>query len=242
MRVHTNTALLRRRSRISGAFLLAATVCLIGGFLASLLQVELGVQYAVSTGSLVVGLFLWSRNQSYLRRWGPRWRQDAKLERALRGIDDRYHLLVAPGGSLPDYLLVGPMGVLVLLPLAVKGSVKVSKDRWTHAEKRSLPLRLLLWFDPGPSFGDPPGQLRREIERTRFYLRPRLSDSLQNEAVFEGLAVFTDPGISLSVEGAQAMATSVRSLRNRVQRLPKGLSNTAITQIVDALVSERSTQ
>lgn len=236
MRVHTNAALLRRRSRTSGAFLLAATVCLLGGFFLSLFQQDLAVQYGLSIASLVVGLFLWSRNLSYLQRWGPRWRQDAKLERALRGLDDRYHLLVAPGPALPDYLLVGPMGVFVVLPSAVGGIVRVRKDDWTHAGGRSLALRWLFWFSPDPSFGDPPAELKRAIQRTRFFLGERLPTEVQAQLKIEGLAVFTDPAISLAVQDPNEPATSLRSLRNRVQRLPKSLPNNAIPQVVRALI------
>src|SRR5438046_3137393 len=112
MRVHTNTALLKRRSRVSGAFLASALGLLILGMFASFIGPTPQIQLGASTVALVVGLFLWSRNQTYLNKWGLRTRQDGHLSTALKGLDDRYHLLVAPGPNLPDYLLIGPMGAL----------------------------------------------------------------------------------------------------------------------------------
>src|SRR5262245_58873633 len=106
MKVYTNQALLKRRSRVSGAFLGSSLGLLILGMAASFLGPTQEIQLGASTVAMVVGLFLWSRNQSYLNKWGIRTRQDGHLSGALKGLDDRYHLLVAPAGNLPDYLLI----------------------------------------------------------------------------------------------------------------------------------------
>src|SRR3954451_14637821 len=46
-----------------------------------------------------------------VNRWGPRYRQDGPLEKALKGLDNRYTLVNYAAGGLPDHLLIGPSGV-----------------------------------------------------------------------------------------------------------------------------------
>jgi len=234
MRVSVNGPLLRRRSRTGAAYLVGATLCLLGGFLLSLLQSDLALQYALSFTSLILGLFLWSRNQAYLHRWGPRWRQDEPIRRALRALDDRYHLLVAPAPSLPDYLLVGPMGVCVLVPSPVKGVVECINNRWYHRDRRPPLLRWLFWFAPDPSLGDPAAQAERGVESARAYLGTRLSP-VSHEAEVEALIVFTDPSVSLRVEGCQCPTLLLRSLRGHFRRAPRALSASETSVVVEAL-------
>lgn len=238
MRVYTNGPLLRKRARRAGAYLFGATLCLLGGFLISLLQSDVAVQYALSIGSLAVGLLLWSRNQAYLHRWGPRSRQDEPLRRGLRALDDHYHLLVSPTSDLPDYLLVGPMGVLILVPSPVRGSVECVGNRWWHADRRPLALRWLLWFAPNPPLGSPSEEAQRGIDSTRAYLSDRIDGALQEKIKFEPLVVFTDPGIALHAQGCQTLALVLRSVRGHVRRMPRALSVSEVTKLVDVLTAE----
>ena len=137
MQVHVNEALIRRQIRGSLVYLVLALVFLLGGFVASLSPENPTLQYVIPMPSLVIGLLLWWRNQRLLARWGPRTRQDAALARGLRGVDDRHHLFVFAHPSLPDYLIVGPMGALVVVPRQVTGVVSCYDERWRQEEQRS---------------------------------------------------------------------------------------------------------
>lgn len=238
MRVYTNGPLLRKRARRSAAYLLGATLCLLGGFFLSLLQSDLAAQYALSIASLFLGLFLWSRNQAYLHRWGVRTRQDEPLRRALRALDDRYHLLVSPAQNLPDYLLVGPMGLLVVVPSPVKGTVQCVHNHWRHSDQRPLALRWLLWFAPNPPLGNPTAEAERGVQATRSYLDHHLDGTLSKRLQVESLVVFTDPNVSLLVEGCQSLTLLLRSLRNHLRRLPRALSSSEVSNVVGALTAE----
>jgi hypothetical protein len=222
---------MRKRARRSGIYLAGATLCLVGGFFLSLIQTQ--YQYVISVTSLVLGLFLWSRNQTYLHRWGARTRQDEPLRHALRTLDDRYHLLICPAEKLPDYLLVGAMGVLVIEPSPVKGTVECVNNRWHHSDQRSLPLRWLLWFAPNPPLGNPAAEIERGVAATASYLRERLDD----QPKVEGVVVFTDPKLTLHPEGCQTVALNLRSLRGHLRRGQRELSPGDITKVVDALTA-----
>lgn len=235
MRVLVNGPLLRRRERTSFLYLAGATVCLVGGFGLSLAQSDVGLQYAISLSSLFLGLLLWGRNQRYLQRWGPRWRQDGNLRQALRALDDRYHLLVAPRSGLPDYLLVGPMGVLVLIATPITGTVQCLRNRWYHDDGRPWVMRLVLWFSPRPSLGNPSLEGQYGVQMVRAHLAGRVAEELEARLPVQALILFTEPKVSLRVEGCQASALLLRSLRNHVRRLPQTVGQREVMGLVDHL-------
>src|SRR3712207_7625337 len=103
MRVVANQELVRRKVRLASAFHLGALATFGAGLWLSMSQPD---QILASYATIVVGLVLYQLWQTSLRRWGPRFRQDALLGRALKGLDDRFTLLAFPSDKLPDYLVV----------------------------------------------------------------------------------------------------------------------------------------
>ena len=237
MRVYTNQALIRRRLRWSVVYLVVSMGLLVGGFLLSLTELPLIAQYGGSLAALVAGLFFWSRNQVQLQRWGPRGRQDAVIVRSLRALDDRYHLLAFPDTSLPDYIVVGPMGVLVLVPRAISGRIVCSGNQWRHEDPRPQLMRLLRWLSSGQPLGDPGAEVSRAAERTRRHLAAILPDGLTDRMPIAGVVVFTHPEARLSLEGCQASALTLRSLRGHVRRLPRALSAGEVEDVTSVLTS-----
>src|SRR4051794_4752585 len=170
MQLHRNDALLKNRLRLSIIYFVASLVCLLGGFLVSTRLTDLSMQYAVSLSTLGFGITLWWQNKRYLTRWGPKSVQDAAIARNLKGVDARYHLFAFASASLPDYLLVGPMGVQILLPKAVTGTVSCRDNRWVHDEGRPLLLRLSLLMSPLPTLGKPEAEARDGTESLKRFL------------------------------------------------------------------------
>lgn len=237
MQIHINERLLRRRLWLSVVYMVGSLLFMGGGFLASVASTDPLIQYGASIPPLLVGLFFWSRNQAYLQRWGPRTRQDAVLTHALRGLDARYHLFVAPAEGLPDYLLVGAMGIVVLVPVLVPGAVAYTDNRWRQAESRPWLARWLLWFTVRPVLGNPSAEAERGVERTRRFLADKLPDKLLDEGVVQGLIVFTDPRVNLVQTGGPVPALLIKSLRAHVRHLPRA----SHAQVSDLAVSALST-
>jgi hypothetical protein len=208
---------------------------LTAGFFASISSTDPRIQYGAAIPPLLIGLVLWSRNQAYLQRWGPRTRQDGTIARALRGIDARYHLFVAPASGLPDYVLLGPMGAVVLVPRLVNGTVTCHNDRWRHDDGRPLLVRLLLWFAVRPSLGDPTAEAERGVERLRRYLAERVSAETAAELPIEGLILFTHPQVNLVLQGCRVPALLLKSLRSHVRRLPRALTGPEIETVTSAM-------
>src|ERR687897_3748186 len=115
MQLVANQQLVKNRVRLGLGFHLAALAVFFFGLLISL-QVDINNEVPYSAwGAIVFGLLLYTIGQSQLRRWGPRHRQDEPLGQAIRGLDERYKLYAFMSSSLPDYILVSPAGVTVLV-------------------------------------------------------------------------------------------------------------------------------
>ncbi|HEY3116192.1 MAG TPA: hypothetical protein VGK54_05575, partial [Chloroflexota bacterium] len=218
-------------------YLVGATTCLVGGFFVSYSLTDLGTQYLASIGSLILGLFLWSRNQAYLLRWGRQWRQDGKLRDALKALDDRYQLLVAPRRRLPDFVAVGPMGVIVLIARPVNGAVQFRDNHWYHDDTRPRFLRWLLWFAPRPSLGNPSQEAETGLAATRERLAQRLPEMAERIPT-QAAMVFTQPKVTLRVDGCPVPTLLLKSLRNHVSHLPKALNQAEINQVAASLLDQ----
>ncbi|HZT07446.1 MAG TPA: hypothetical protein VFC51_10490 [Chloroflexota bacterium] len=235
MHVHRNEALVRSRLRIGAVFLLVSMAVLLGGFIASTRQADVGEQFAISVSTLLIGLVLWWRNQAYLARWGPRNQYDSQLAGALRGLDARYHLFAFPAARLPDYVLVGPIGVLVLVPRAVGGNVVCDGERWSHDVDRPALLRLAVLFSGRPTLGNPGADAERAVRDLRAFLSERLGSEVAAKLEIEPLVVLINSQVKLMTHGCAVAALYLRTLRAHVRKLPRSLPQEAIGEIVRAL-------
>jgi len=57
-------------------------------------------------------------------------RQEEQLGQAIRMLDDRYKLYAFLSSSLPDYILVSPAGVHVLIVRTDAGQIACVRDQW----------------------------------------------------------------------------------------------------------------
>lgn len=235
MKLYVNRRLIRRRLWVSVVYLVLAIVFLVGGFIISIAEGDVFGQYALSTPALLLGLFFWWRNQVYLARWGPRGRHEDVLGRALRGLDNRHHLLAYPDPGLPDYLLVGPMGVLVIVARATAGRVRCGGERWYHDEDRPVLLKLLSGFTSRSPLGDPGGDARAGTRLVIRRLTGRLDAGLVERLPVESLVVFSHPAVDLVQQGCSVTALRLRALRSHAQRLPKQLSGGEVEHVMSVL-------
>src|ERR671936_496927 len=165
MQLVANQQLVRNRVRLGTAFHLAALAVFgIGLFMSLRTDQTRDVPY-YSWASIAIGMVLYSVGQTQLRRWGPRNRQEEQLGQAIRGLDDRYKLYAFLSSSLPDYILVSPAGVHVLIMRNDAGQVSCVRDRWSRSGGR---LGGLLG---GGNIGNPSVEAQRQVERARAVLR-----------------------------------------------------------------------
>src|SRR5688500_16134884 len=130
MQLVANSQLVKNRVRLGLGFHLGALGVFAVGLVTSM-QIDATRELPLASwASIAVGLGLYTLGQTQLRRWGPRHRQAEPLGQAIRGLDDRYKLYAFISSSLPDYILVSPGGVQVILARHDAGAVTCIRDEW----------------------------------------------------------------------------------------------------------------
>ena len=219
MQLVANQQLVKNRVRLGlGCHLGAMAILFIGLAMSTQIDTTREIPWAPYT-AMLSGLVLYTLGQTQLRRWGPRQRQDEQLGQAIRSLDDRYKLYAFLASSLPDYILVSPGGVHVLVVRSDGGQIACIRDQWNKASGSRL-LRLF-----GPGFGNPTAEVARQVEK----IRQLLAEHGIQDVPASGLVVFTNPKVQLRIEGCSATVTRVKELKDVLRRLAGKGQNVALT-------------
>ena len=211
MQLVANQQLVKNRVRLGLVFHFGAMAVLIGG---AVLSTQLDPQREIAWQTwvaFVAGLGLYTLGQTQLRRWGPGKRQEEQLGQAIRGLDDRYKLYAFLSSSLPDYILVSPAGVQVLVTRTDGGQISCVRDKW-----KSSGSRLMSLF--GPGLGNPSADAARQLQKLRAQDVPTSS-----------VIVFTNAKAQLRVEGASSTITRIKELKDVLRRMAGKGTNVALT-------------
>ena len=208
MQLVANQQLVKNRARLGTAFHLAAlAVFALGLFLSLRLDPTTELPIA-SWATIVLGLVLYTLGQTQLRRWGPRHRQEEQLGQAIKGLDDRYKLYAFLSTRLPDYILVSPAGVSVLIARDEAGQVACMRDQWKRVGGRQW----LALFEPG--LGNPTQDAHKQLAQ----LRPLLDRAGLDDVPPSALIVFTNPRVQLRIEGCSFTVTRLKDLKDVLRR------------------------
>jgi len=221
-----NDALARRQVRRGNWCLFGALGVFAAGFLVSSIRGEDEVSSIFTLGALILGVFAWQLSLYYTRRWGPKERQDVPLVSALKGLDNRYTLVVFSGARLPDYLLLGPLGVRILVPRAIDGAVRGHGDQWTRLHTQVW--RSLLLGNPARN---PTDEARQGVGRVEEHLRRNPDPALSAPVPVGATIVFTNPRVRLEAEDTTFPAATARDLRGHIQRLKGTLPPPQVTAL-----------
>jgi hypothetical protein len=221
-----NEALARRQIRRGNWFLFGALGVFAAGFAVSSLRGEDELASIFTLGALLLGVFSWQVSLYYTRRWGPKERQDVALVSALKGLDNRYTLVVFSGARLPDYLLLGPLGVRVLVPRAIDGAVRGHGDRWTRLQTQAW--RSLLLGNPARN---PTDEAKQGVARVEEHLQRNLDPALSAAVPVGATIVFTNPRVRLEADETTFPAATARELRGHIQRLKGTVAPPQVTAL-----------
>lgn len=237
MHVVVNQKLISTRVKIaSAAHLAALAVFAVGLFISWSNPEPTGEQMIEAYACIVLGLVLYNVGQFFLRRFGPRFRQEGVLAKTLKSLDRRYTFLAFPSLKLPDYLLVGPGGIQVIITRIHDGQAICRGNQWSRDAGGGLKrLGSLLG---GVPFGDPSRDAAKGIQQ----VRDRLTKSgipAEKQPPVEAIIVFTNPAAKLRIDGCSYPVTTLKGLRNNV-RAAKGsreraLAEQAAGRVVQAL-------
>lgn len=218
MQLVANQQLVKNRVRLGLVFHFGAMAVLIGGAVLST-QLDPTREIAWQTWlAFVAGLGLYTLGQTQLRRWGPGKRQEEQLGQAIRGLDDRYKLYAFLSSSLPDYILVSPAGMQVLITRTDGGQISCIRDKW-----KSSGSRLMSLF--GPGLGNPTADAARQLQQLRALL---VENNLQDVPT-SSVIVFTNPKVQLRVEGCSTTITRIKELKDVLRRMAGKGTHVALT-------------
>lgn len=215
MHVVVNQKLISTRVKFaSTAHLGALAVFAVGLFISWTNPEPTLEQMGLAYGAIIIGLILYNVGQVFLRRYGPRFRHDLVLAKTFKGLDKRYTFVAFASTKLPDYILVGPAGIQVIVARLHGGTITCRSDQWKR-DAGSTFKRISAMFG-GTPFGDPTQDVAKGIAR----VRARLTEAGIVEAKqppVDGLIVFTNPAVKLRVEGSAYPVVTLKSIRNYVR-------------------------
>jgi hypothetical protein len=217
MQLVANQQLVKNRVRLGLVFHFGAMAVLIGGAFLST-QIDATRDIAWQTWlAFVIGLGLYTLGQTQLRRWGPGRRQEEQLGQAIRTLDDRYKLYAFLSSSLPDYILVSPAGVHVLIVRTEGGQITCARDQWKASGSQLMRLF-------GPGLGNPSADAAKQLQKLRLLLAERGLQDVPTSSVI----VFTNPKAQLRIEGCSNV-TRIKELKDVLRRMAGKGTNVALS-------------
>ncbi|HEX3245915.1 MAG TPA: hypothetical protein VHX16_10975 [Chloroflexota bacterium] len=225
MNVVRNAKLIQKRVRIASAAHLLALLCFSGGLFISREEPNLWLVYA----TMLIGLALYSVGQHILRRWGPRYRYDGLIVQALKGLDKRYTFgaFVHPG--LPDYVVIGPQGIVPLIARPQTGLISCRSDRWSRDAGRWGILSGI--FTPG--LKNPTADARRAAAQLQDFMTKRFGADVLEGVPVQPTIVFISPRARLRIDGSSVPVTSAKELRTHLRKGKPALSSQQAQAIGD---------
>src|SRR5258708_440120 len=218
MQLLANQQLVKNRVRLGlGFHITALAVFALGLVLSTQIDASRELPWQ-SWAAILAGRLLYSLGQTQLRRWGPRNRQEEQLGQAIRSLDDRYKLYAFLSSSLPDYILVSPGGVHVLIVRQDAGQVTCMRDKWSKAGSQILSFL-------GQSLGNPSADAAKQLQK----LRALLAENGVHDVPTSSLIVFTNPKVQLRVEGCSPTVTRIKELKDVLRRMAGKGTNVALT-------------
>ena len=239
MHVVVNQKLITNRVRIASASHLAALGVFAVGLWVSWSNPEPTLeQMGAAYGAIIIGLILYNVGQVFLRRYGPRFRQDGVLAKTLKGLDKRFHLVAFASTKLPEYMMVGPAGVQVIVTRTHDGAISYRAGSW----KRDVGsgFKRLTGLFGGIPFGDPSEDAAKGIAQ----VRKRLADAgipATSQPPVEAVIVFTNPAAKLRIDGCNYPVTGIKGVRGAIRggggkgSRDRALDERAAERVVQAL-------
>ncbi len=198
-KVNTRTQLANFAS-VGGLIMLLASV-VIPLFLPGWINFS-SVLLVVGLGAAMIGIY-------FANRWVRKPRPEESLDKALKSLDDHYHIYHYP--SLPcDHILLTPTGVIALEVVNLSGSFSYRNGQWKEAMTIGRALRYIVEERVGDPMAFSHG-IVQELER-RFGKELGGNTKLSIKA----LTVFTHPTVELDIEGTALPVCKIEKLRKQV--------------------------
>lgn len=230
MKIIRNDKLIRRNSRIGGIATLGGLALLVGGMIFTF-TVRNPALIGWSWMFLLAGFLISQLGVYFGVRYGRSPRPDELLDRALKGMDERYAIFHYT--TAVPHLLVGPAGVWILLPRNQSGKVIYAKGRWRQT--RSGCLQAYLRFFAQEGIGRPDLDIPVEAQSVANFFKKKNAEIEVPQV--QAALVFTNENVELEVDEAPTPSLPAKELKEFLRKKAKDapLSMTKVKEIITAL-------
>ncbi len=210
MKVITNVKLIKKNRKIGQISTLIALGILIIGLVITYVRKEEMIWSFVALG---LGIVISQVGSYYGSRWGRTPSAEELLGLALKGLDDKYVLYNYT--SPVSHLLVGPAGIIALIPQFQGGYISYNVDKKRFTRKGGS---LYLKFFGQERFGKP----ENEVSAAKKDLIAFIDQQFDKDAPsIESLLVFTDPKVSLDIARSPVQGVTAEKLKDFLRKKSK---------------------
>lgn len=212
MKIVTNQKLIERNKKIGQYTSIGSLVILMAGLYFSFQSTAYSIVIAFS--ALLLGFILSQVGIYFGTRWGRSPRPDEVITASLKGLEEKYTLYHYLTGV--SHLLVGPAGIWVLIPYAVKGMITYDekKERWKH---KGGSIYLKIFAQEG--LGRPDLDIENDVLEARKYIQ-KVSEGIPALPVQAAL-VFINDKITVDAANAPAPTLAAGKLKDFFRRKAK---------------------
>lgn len=232
MQITTNDTFARRRGLIGRWCTILGFVVLIAGMYISLQQPQhpnpnsVALVMLVPWITLFLGIILLNVGKYHSMRWGTNPRVDVALSRALKGLNDRYHLFNFAPDLPAQHVLVTPQGVVVLEPRPFIGEIIHEGHQW----RRPINLQGLLQRFADGGIGNPTREALKSAEAMQNMLRERLGEETGGSIVVFPIVVLTNDRLKLQMSNPDVPVVKLADIRGGIRQMKDSHKLTAEVQ------------
>jgi hypothetical protein len=214
MKVYSNDKLIKRNGKLGNIFSIGSLVILGIGFYFSFKDQGTVLYLTLTYACLILGFLLFQVGNYFVNRWGRSPRPDEQLSQALKGLDDKYSLYHFTTGVA--HLLVGPAGVIALLPYNQNGTITYdeSKNAW-----RQHGGNFFMKVFGQEGLGRPVSDAKYAKEDLDKYLGKHGAKDYADKT--SSLLVFTNEKADIKGEGSPVPYTTTPKLKDYLRRKAK---------------------
>lgn len=206
MKTFINHAKVNRRARLSnimsmGGLALLLISVLVPLFLPALANVSYVLMFA-GLGVAMIGIY-------FANRWVRKPRPEESLAKALKSLDDQYHLYHY--SSLPcDHLLLTPTGLVLLEVINLAGDFSYKDGRWKEAMSIGRALRYIV----EERVSNPILAAQQVGDELRKHFSKEFDSS--SSIPIRAVVVFTHPLVQLALDNAPVEICKVDKLKKHI--------------------------
>jgi hypothetical protein len=230
MKIIRNDKLIRRNARIGGIATLGGLALLLGGMVFTF-TIRNPSQVGWSWLLLIAGFIASQVGVYFGGRFGRSPRPDEQLDRALKGLDERYSIFHYT--TAVSHLLVGPAGAWIFLPRHQSGKITYTKGRWRQSKSGCVQAYLRFFAQEG--IGRPDLDIPVETQALQKFFQKNHADI--EVPPIQTAVVFTHENVEVDADDAPAPSIPAKELKEFIRKKAKDapLPMTKVKEIVAAL-------